>query len=596
MNTPPPPRRFILYARKSTDREDKQVQSIDDQIRLATERANREGFRIVETLTESRSAKRAGVRAGFARMVAMLEKGQADAVITWHPDRLARNAVDGGWVIDLLDRNKLKAIVFTSGYSFESTPEGKMMLSLIFSQAKYQVDKLSVDVMRGMKSKRDKGDFPHRAPEGYINERVSRTVVADPDRFPLLRRAMGQILAGGATVPQALRTLNDTSGYRTKPTRRNAGIGSPLPRATLYGILKNPFYAGLCRGRQGLYRGTHPPLLSVEEFYRLRRLLGDEDARAGDEEIVLPPAQRRSKHDFAYAGLMRCGRCGCAITATRSKGHIYYHCTNMRRVCDRKGVREEELEQQIAGYLEGITVSASFQEQVMEQMRRHFARTTREDISLRKVAGDTAGRTMTELGARLEKLLDLRLADMITDAQYLSRKATLTLEQERHREKMEAYGGIHGNAERSFDVVRKGISFCTLARDYFARRPDPAGKRLTISVLAAGGSEVILTGKRLLLEPKALFTELAGSSRRIGTFKPGEIGSGKEKKTPACAGVCSGSPDETMFKQLTLLLSSAILLDKAFAYNSTTWLNFYVDPSGNNLLPNYSSGVSTAIE
>ena len=130
MNTSPSSHRFILYARKSTDREDKQVQSIDDQIRLATERANRDGFRIVETLTESHSAKRAGVRDEFTRMVAMLEKGQAEAIITWHPDRLARNAVDGGWIIDLLDRHKLIAIVFTSGYSFESTPEGKMMLSV----------------------------------------------------------------------------------------------------------------------------------------------------------------------------------------------------------------------------------------------------------------------------------------------------------------------------------------------------------------------------------------------------------------------------------------------------------------------------------
>ena len=154
--------RFILYARKSTDREDKQIQSIDDQVRLATERAVREGITIVRTIVESRSAKLAGKRPGFAEMIRLLEKGRADAIVTWHPDRLARNAVDGGWVIDLLDRGKLKHVVFASGYQFDNTPEGKLMLSLVFSQAKYQVDKLTIDVSRGMRSKRELGGFPAR--------------------------------------------------------------------------------------------------------------------------------------------------------------------------------------------------------------------------------------------------------------------------------------------------------------------------------------------------------------------------------------------------------------------------------------------------
>ena len=184
---------------------------------------------------------------------------------------------------------------------------------------------------------------------------------------------------------------------------------------------------------------------------------------------------------------------------------------------------------------------------------------------------------MTELDARLEKLLDLRLADVLTDAQYLSRKATLTLEQERHRQRMEAYGDLHADSERTLDVMRKGISFCPLARDYFARRPDPAGKRLTISVLAAEGSEVILTGKRLLLEPKTLFKELAGSSRQITVFKPGEIGSGSKKKTPAYAGVCSGSPDGTMFELFSRTLTPTYHILDQSAYDFGGLLERWLD-------------------
>ena len=159
-----PAGRFVLYARKSTEREDRQIQSLADQVALAHKLAQAQGLTIVHTITEAHSAKTQGTRPGFKEMVLWINSGKADGILCWHPDRLARNAVDGGWVLDLLDRGKLKQLVFSSGYHFENAPESKFMLGMVFSQAKYQVDKLITDVTRGMVSKREKGIYPHRAP------------------------------------------------------------------------------------------------------------------------------------------------------------------------------------------------------------------------------------------------------------------------------------------------------------------------------------------------------------------------------------------------------------------------------------------------
>src|ERR1035438_3800570 len=101
--------RFFLYARKSTDVEDKQILSIDAQINELREFAVRENLNIVAELIEKQSAKTPG-RPIFNDMLARIEAGEADGILAWHPDRLARNSIDGGQIIYLLDTRKNKTL------------------------------------------------------------------------------------------------------------------------------------------------------------------------------------------------------------------------------------------------------------------------------------------------------------------------------------------------------------------------------------------------------------------------------------------------------------------------------------------------------
>src|SRR5215204_5117352 len=95
--------RYILYARKSTDSEDRQVLSIDSQISELRAIAAREGLEIVAILQESRSAKEPG-RPVFAEMNERITRGEANGILCWKLDRLARNFIDGGRIIEALQR------------------------------------------------------------------------------------------------------------------------------------------------------------------------------------------------------------------------------------------------------------------------------------------------------------------------------------------------------------------------------------------------------------------------------------------------------------------------------------------------------------
>src|SRR5436309_4765167 len=92
--TPTPKNVYFLYSRKSTESEDRQVLSIDSQIDEMNAIGARESLPIVEVLSEARSAKEPG-RPVFNAMMTRLEAGEAEGILCWKLDRLARNPVDG---------------------------------------------------------------------------------------------------------------------------------------------------------------------------------------------------------------------------------------------------------------------------------------------------------------------------------------------------------------------------------------------------------------------------------------------------------------------------------------------------------------------
>ena len=234
-------------------------------------------------------------------------------------------------------------------YTFENTSQGKFMLDIMFGQSKYYVDALSENIRRGNRTKREKGWLPGRAPISYLNSRSEageKIIVPDPDRFPAVLRLWELLLSGGYSVPQLL-DIARNQGLRT-PRRRRQG-GSPLSESGLYRVFANPFFAGQIAYGNQWFPGKHEPMITVAQFERAQVLLGRVDA------------PRPKSRVFAYTGLIKCGFCGCSITAEHKinrfgSHYIYYHCTRKKRAaqCHEQCVEERSLEAQVLVFVKNV--------------------------------------------------------------------------------------------------------------------------------------------------------------------------------------------------------------------------------------------------
>jgi site-specific DNA recombinase len=469
--------RYFVYCRKSTESEDRQVLSIDSQ-RTELERAFRQfaGISIVEVLEESFSAKAPG-RPIFNKMLDRIERGEADGIIAWHPDRLARNAVDGGRIIHLLDIKKLQDLKFSTS-TFENNPQGKFMLSIIFGYSKYYVDSLSENVKRGSRAKVERGWLPGKPTIGYKNEKETKTIVRDPEHFPIVRRLMDLALTGAYSMKDLCTLARDEWQYRTPKSKRSGG--KPLAMSTLYRMILNPFYAGYFSWKGTLHKGKHEPMISLEEHARLQKLIRRKGVR------------RPSKNDFPYTGLMRCGSCGLRITAeehTNPYGsrYVYYHCTkrNIGERCRQPYLEARALEAQFVAFLSRVAIPNDFEEWIT---REGFPAERGSQVDREQVKASLE-RSQAQLQQQLSILTDLRIGNYIPEEEFIARRKKLEVEVATAQERL---GEVDGT-EAWFEPVASMISFSKCAVPWLLAG-DTETKR---TILRTVGSNLTLLDKTL---------------------------------------------------------------------------------------------------
>jgi len=342
--------KFFLYARKSTDVEDKQVLSIEAQITELREFAKLENLEIIDVLIEKQSAKVPG-RPLFNNMLDRIENGEANGIIAWHPDRLARNSIDGGKVIYLLDCNKILALKFPQ-FWFESTPQGKFMLNIAFGQSKYYVDSLSENTKRGLRQKVRRGEYPSRAPVGYINDSRNKTIVVDKRKSKIVKEIFDIYAQGSSRLEDISIHLQD-NGLLSKTGKR-----IHISKASF--ILSNPFYYGHFKYAGEIHEGKHQPIISKKIFDRVQEILHRRGRPQKKDKNI------NGNNPQPYCGLLFC-YCGMMITGEyktkRQKNgnlhyYTYYHCSKKSKTtrCKEPSIRQEILDRQISNLLQKFSL------------------------------------------------------------------------------------------------------------------------------------------------------------------------------------------------------------------------------------------------
>lgn len=340
--------RFCLYARKSSESDERQAISIVSQISEMKKVAQREGYEIKNIYQESKSAKKRGQRKIFNKLIDGIEHGDFNGIITWAADRLSRNAGDLGILVDLMDEGKLEMIV-TYSQTFTDNPNEKFLLMILGSQAKLENDNRSINVKRGIRNQCELGFWPGYVPLGYISETVGgiRRIDIDPERGELLKKVFEKV-ADGIPVKQVINWIWNQSTLKTRNNK-------PIPKSVVYTILRNKFYTGIFTIKGKEFQGNHKPLISHELFQRV--------------QVQLRPLRVHAKtgDQYSLAKYLRCSYCGSAVHRNtryrklkngNSRLHVYYLCTKANnKNCHTKHVSEEKVYWSIVDFLNYIDIN-----------------------------------------------------------------------------------------------------------------------------------------------------------------------------------------------------------------------------------------------
>jgi DNA invertase Pin-like site-specific DNA recombinase len=232
--------KYCLYARKSTESEERQILSIDSQIKEMLQMADREGLEIVAMKRESHSAKETGQRPVFNEIVEELRDGKYNGILTWAPDRISRNAGDLGKIVDMIDSGKLIEIR-TFSQRFTNNPNEKFLLMILGSQAKLENDNRSINVKRGLRARAEMGLWPGVAPVGYLNQKMMDKkcqIIVDPDRAPIIKKIFEKMADDKWSGRKIHQWLKFELNFKTVGNH-NLALGN------VYRVLTSPIYYGI---------------------------------------------------------------------------------------------------------------------------------------------------------------------------------------------------------------------------------------------------------------------------------------------------------------------------------------------------------------
>lgn len=507
-----PKLKYFLYARKSSEQEDRQVLSIDSQKSELEALAKRERLHIVERLEESYSAKAPG-REIFNTMIKRIEKGEAEGIIAWHPNRLSRNSVDTGYLVYLMDQNRLLEI-HTPGQVFKSTPNDKFLLNLLCSQAKLENDNKGIDVKRGLRRKVEMGWHPGPAPVGYKNtpdkEKGFRTIRKDPRMFPIIRKMFDMLLSGDFTAPRVHEIAVQKWGLKN------------LARSGYYRLLYNPFYYGWFewpRGSGNWHKGKHEPMITRDEYDRVQKMLGH-----GSKP-------KPETHTFAYTGMIRCGECGCMVTAENKikknkNGNVhhytYYHCTKRKGPCSQKCIEVNELEKQIKKTLAEVRPPEEFHGWAMRWLRNENER----EAGDRNAILSNQQKNYESCVRKLDALIDMRASGEISEEEFKKKKSEIGQEKIKLHELL---NDTDNRVDSWLQTADNVLTFAGDANEAFTERGQHARK----VILSALGSNLLLKDKNIRIDTDSALLPMilvsSSSKQKSERLEPPKTGSNKEK-------------------------------------------------------------------
>lgn len=462
----------IQYTRKSTEDEGRQVQSHEDQVKENQRMAEKYGEMINKTFSDSKTGKKPYIRPDFGEMMKLIYEEKVRHLYCWRINRLARNMVEGGMIIEALQTGIIEKII-TPEREYLPT-DNVLLIAMDFGIAKEDIKKLSGDVKRGLNSKVDKGWRPGCAPIGYINDKYGnkgeKEIFPDSERFDKVQLLLKEALKGTHTYMDLVR-FGIKIGLTPRSRKGSTGV---LSKTTVITMIHNPFYCGYFNYHGDLKKGNHKTMISLEEYEKLRVIFNERNSKR----------KRPSIHTNLYNGLFKCGECGYSITpeppkkkfiksANEIRFYKYWRCTHKSRdvECCQKCISESLLTKQVNEYLSDIELDDSFIAWGMKWIETF----SKGEIKFRQTLEEEVRRKLREASSSLDRLTDTFFGsnnvnyELLTESEFKDKKVKL------QREKTLAFEELESLSFRQDEFIQRIESDLDFCREVVKKFNDPEG-------------------------------------------------------------------------------------------------------------------------
>ncbi len=484
------------YARKSTEDKNRQIASIPDQLgicdRLATQNnaiVSKENI-IIDEKTAMKPGKRVGFKLMLDRIFEYTNKSGSCRIFSWKACRLARNSTEGGILVDLVRDGKLKIFTQESGYFNETN---FFMLHMEFGyNSKFSKD-VSIGVKRNNKFKIDKGICPGHSHLGYMfNPNLLKGLkdhIPNPKNFDKCREWLKLMLTGNYTVEQSLEIMAAKGLV--------ANNGGKVSRSKAYAFFRDIFNVGFFEVKtgpyKGLYQGIHKPLLKMQEYKKIQKII---DSRGGN--------QKKYDNPLPFMGIIKCGSCDGTITGERhlriykngnEQWFLHSRCTKKLGPCPERYLNATKMDGQVLSYVDEMYMDKKYLELLKEVLKRNSQAKTQ------RIAKDKELQTkkLIELSKKKELIYGMKDDGLYSEDDYQIKKAEVLKEEQLIKEEFSI------NQSDYWDhLLDDSMTFIGRVKELY-ETDDPFIKKQILKIL---GSNLILEEQKLKVEAKFTFIAL----------------------------------------------------------------------------------------
>jgi DNA invertase Pin-like site-specific DNA recombinase len=470
-------KKAVIYVRVSSKEQRDEGYSIPAQLKLLRQYARKNEFKVLAEYEESETAKQSG-RTEFRKMLRLLGKdGSIDAILVEKTDRLYRNFYDVAKVEEL--GRTIHFVKDGQILSPDAKSSDRLQHNVKVVLARHYIDNLSEETKKGMREKAEQGLFPSYAPLGYVNNRETGRIDVDFSRAGVIRELFVLYAGGDHSIRDLVRIARER-GLRSRK-------GRTLQKSFVARILTNPIYIGDFTWNGTYYEGKHEAILTRSLFERVQ------------DQLIDRHTPRTKKKKFAFRGLIRCGNCGCLITAEVKKSrYIYYRCTHGRGDCAEKPIREERLAELLGEPLKRLKITPDRLEWILDALKASHE--DEKAFHRREVRRLEDERDSTKV--KIDRLYEDRLSGVITEEFWKEKYEEFSA----RKRSIEAGIEEHSNADSSY--LESGARILELAKNAYSLyvKQDPFEQRKLLDLMV---SNCTLQGGRVDVQLNEVFQILA---------------------------------------------------------------------------------------